>query len=283
MQQVFDSVRFYYGSMEDTGYDYPLSQHLQAAQGTLELYVTACKARDSHEAQATDAASEEGQKGQGNSDAMADQDVTMPPSKRAARGGWDRKHGWTDVQASTIPVPQDGDDGTATPKLLQPDHANKDEDFPSLDEAAASSQGQIPTPTARVLRGFTADTRRALAEARHAARNRLRGKQKAAQAEGTPSAAEEAMDELLREMKSTGTPAGGTESGTLASSAGTSSTAGQPSEAPRRRSGDAMPSGVSEQAATSQPPGPTPDASGQPSGDKQSCDQFPGGDGEDDL
>ncbi len=153
--------------------------------------------------------------------------------------------------------------------------------YPSLEEAAARQGQNIPTPTAKVIRSFKADTRRALAEARTAAGTRLKGKQKASQAEGTSSAAEEAMDALLKEMRAEGTPASGGESGTLKRAAGTSSSSGQPSATPQGV-GDKT---SSAEAATVDTTGKEENAGGaeQPSERERSRDQFPGGDGEDDL
>ena len=278
-KQVADTVRFHYGDKEDFGYDYPLFQHLQAFQGTLELHVTACKARESHDAQDAEKDACDDQPGRGNEDAMADAEE-MPPSKRAAKGGWDRRHGWTDTPASAIPVPQDGEEGTVTPKHLQSSSQAMEMEFPSLEEAA-SSQGQIPTPTAQVLRGFKADTRRALAEARSAARTRLKGKQKSTQAEGKSSAAEEAMDSLLRETKASGTPAGGSESGTLGRATGTSSASSKPSAEAQGASG-ATSSGASGKDTSKQSEAPIDDT-GQPSAGESHVINFRGGVGEDDL
>ncbi len=192
----------------------------------------------------------------------------MPPAKRTARA-----HGWGPVVVTT-PAPADKDDGTATPSHLQGCDSSKEGDSPSLEEAA-TAQAKIPTPTAQVLRGFKADTRRALAEANKATRTRLKGKHRGAQATEAPSDAGAAMDELLMEVTTGGTPVEGSESGTLGGSSGARSAAGQPSGSDYAASGAAAPT-ASDVVMTS---GATSSASGQPS-TQEPRDQFPGGDGQ---
>jgi hypothetical protein len=255
--------------METYGYDYPLTQHLQAVQGTIELHLLSRK-REGTETEETTGDDTAGKR----NEAMDVEEDILPPTKRTARaGGWDKKHGWTNEHAAGIPVPEEPS-GTATPQQL-PSSDRKESDFPPLESAT-------PPSTAQILKSLQADTRKALVEEQRASRTRLKGKQ-SAQGEPIKSAADAAMDALLRDLTPSGTPAQGTETGTLQGRSGSTSAKSEPSASGSSGSTDGrgLPPAVSASTAPVDAITSNTDMSEQKKVE-ESRDQFPGGDGEED-
>ncbi len=238
--------------------DYSVLQHMEAAQGAVELHQQMCEARDK------EATVEE------TAGSMADVEDTMPPAKR--------RHGWD---------PDDGVGGTATPIVQVGDLGGlAEEDFPVLD---GGLDAQTPTPTAGVIKSLKADTRQAIASsykgkkgAKDKAKNKGGGKGKTFHVEQ----ADELLEAPLTKQDPQGTPVAGAESGQLGfRQAGGSMSSGsmQPSatssgeqpaaQGPGAESGDPkptpspipLPSGAGEAGKEDAGAGPS-SAAGQPSG-----------------
>jgi hypothetical protein len=132
------------------------------------------------------------------------------------------------------------------------------------------------------LKGLQADTTKALVEEQRTARTRLKGKQRT-KGENIKSTADDAMDALLRELAPSGTPAAGAESGTLNASSGTTSAAGEPSASGSAGSTErqSMPSTASRRHDSADA-GASDVAMSAKAEEERPCDQFRGGDGEED-